>query len=402
MKNKYILTALTVFFGVVIMYLFTNVIFKTNNDEKLKIGFLYNADPATAYTQNFLHAKIELEDYFGDKVDIYEKFNLGERPVELENAIEYFVSEGCKIIFAISYGHGPICKKMAEKYPDVQFCHLTGDLVSSEPVLDNYHAAMGAIHEGRYVCGVVAGMKLKELILSGKIKRSQAKIGYVAAFPYAEVISGYTAFYLGVKSVVPEAQMIVRYTNTWSNHIIEKKCAEKLIDEGCVIISQHADTAGAATACEEARIKYGKTVYHVGYNQSMTDVAPTASLVSCRIKWSPYIIGACEAVMKHKKIEAYVKSRYKTNDACEGFNKDWLEIVGLNRHILAPGTEEEIQRLIKLFKTNSISVFKGNYIGVNPYDESDIWDLQKPFIECEKRSSPSFCYVLREGIEIRE
>ena len=240
-----------------------------------------------------------------------------------------------------------------------------------------------------------------ELIASGKIKRSQAKVGYVGAFSYAEVISGYTAFFLGVRSIVPEAEMIVRYTNTWSNHVIEKKTAEKLIDEGCVIISQHSDTEGPAIACEEASVKRGKVVFSVGYNQSMTDVAPTTSLVSSRINWSPYILGATEAVLKGKKIESVVKSPYKTTDSAAGFDRGWIEIVGLNTHILADGTTTEMEKTIKQFKNGSLTVFKGNFVGVNPFDESDVWDLRTPFIECEKRSAPSFCYVLGDVIEVR-
>ncbi|MBO6219308.1 MAG: BMP family ABC transporter substrate-binding protein [Treponema sp.] len=401
MKNKYVITAVTVILGLGLMFA-TSKVFHKDTRESIKVGFVYNADTATAYTQNFFRARTELENTFGDKVEIFEKFNLGEVDSVCEEAMEYFIEEGCKLIFAISYGHGNICKKMAQKHPDVQFCHFTGDLATTEPILPNYHAAMGKIHEGRYVCGIIAGMKLQEMILQGKIRRNQAKVGYVAAFNYAEVISGYTAFFLGVQSIVPESQMIVRYTNTWSNHIIEKKTAEKLIEEGCVIISQHSDTTGPATACEEASVKKGKTVFSVGYNQSMTDVAPTTSLVSCRINWTPYMLGATEALLNGKKIESVVKSPYKGCDSAAGFDKGWIEIVGLNQHILPKGTIEEMEKNIKLFKNDSLTVFKGNYVGVNPFNENDIWDLRTPFPECAERSAPSFCYVLRDVIEVRE
>ena len=402
MKNKYVLTALTVIFGVAVMFLFTKV-FSADEDSKiLKIGFVYNADRATAYTINFFRAQTELEDAFGDRVQVFAKYNVGESGGPCEKAIEDLAGEGCRLIFAVSYGHGETVKKKAAKYPEIQFCHATGDLADQEPVLPNYHTFMGTIHEGRYVCGIIAGMKLAELISKDKIKRNQAKVGYVGAFSYAEVISGYTAFFLGVRSIVPEAEMFVRYTNTWSNHVIEKKTAEELINEGCVIISQHSDTAGPAIACEEASVKRGKTVFHVGYNQSMTDVAPTTSLVSSRIDWNPYILGAAKAVLSGKSIEKVVKSPYKNNDAAAGFDRGWIEIVGLNRHILAPGTEEALEKTVRLFKGGNITVFQGNYWGVNPFDENDVWDLQKPFIECEKRSAPGFCYVLKDVITVEE
>ncbi|MBR1720888.1 MAG: BMP family ABC transporter substrate-binding protein, partial [Treponema sp.] len=159
MKNKYVLTTLTVIFGVAVMFLFTKVFSGSEDSKVLKIGFLYNADTATAYTQNFFRARTELEEALGEKVKIFEKFNLGEVEPVCEEAMESFAKDGCRLIFAISYGHGNICKKMAQKYPDIHFCHLTGDLASTEPILPNYHAAMGTIHEGSYVCGIIAGMK---------------------------------------------------------------------------------------------------------------------------------------------------------------------------------------------------------------------------------------------------
>ncbi|MBQ4379298.1 MAG: BMP family ABC transporter substrate-binding protein [Treponema sp.] len=403
MRNRYFLTIITVIFGITAMFFATEFFSRKRQSESIKVGFMYLGDTATAYTNNFFRSQTELKDAFGDKVQIYSKYNINEgNPQSCETALQDLVDKGCKIIFTTSYGYGAVTKSMAKKHPEVQFCHATGYYDDYETPVPNYHTFMGRIHEGRYVSGIIAGMKLNELITNGKIKRNRAKAGYVGAFAYPEVISGYTAFFLGVRSIVPEAEMVVRYTNTWSNHILEKKCAEKLIDEGCVIISQHSDTSGPAIACEEASIKHHKTVFHIGYNQSMTDVAPTTSLASTRINWSPYIFGATEAVLKGKKIEAVVKSDYKTADSAKGFDKGWIEIAGLNRHILSPGTEEEIEKAIRQLKNNNLTVFKGNYTGVNPFDENDTWDLRTPFLECEKRSAPSFCYVLKDVITIEE
>ena len=312
------------------------------------------------------------------------------------------INENCKIIFATSYGYEQYLKQYAQKYPQVQFCQATGILANQEPVLSNYHNCMGVIYEGRYISGIVAGLKLKELVETRKILPAQEKIGYVAAFPFAEVISGYTAFFLGVRSVMPDAVMSVMYTESWNNYFVEKQCAEKLIDEGCVIISQHSDTTGPAIACEEASINRDKVVFHVGYNQSMIDVAPTTSLVSSRINWSYYIISACNAVLKEKSIESVVKGNIYGNDASAGIQNGWVEIIGLNDLILAPDTEEKIEAAKKQFKSDATSIFKGNYKGVNPYNPNDVWDLNIPFIENQNRSAPSFCYVLDDVITIVE
>ena len=257
---------------------------------------------------------------------------------------------------------------------------------------------MGAIYEGRYISGVVAGMKLKQLIDEGTITKEQAKVGYVGAYPYAEVISGYTAFFLGVRSVVPQAQMTVKYTNTWGSYALEKKCASGLIREGCVIISQHSDTTGPAVACEE--VKGEKIVYHVGYNQSMADVAPTTYLTGCRINWEPYISSAVQAVIEGRDIENEENATVNGNDAGAGFDQGWVQMLELNELIAAPGTREKIDSLIRRFEQKKVHVFQGDYIGVDPEDDTDQISLKKEYKENEKSSAPAFHYVLKDVIKI--
>ena len=402
MNNKYLCTALTALAGVLVMFLSTRLTsFRTNAEGPITVGFVYIGDASTAYTNNFYRAQTELEDALGDRVRTLAKYNIPEEGDKCERALRELAEAGCNLIFATSYSFGEATKAVAADYPDVQFCHMTGSSAQVEPVLANFHNAMGTIYQGRYISGVVAGMKLLELIESGALPRSSVRVGYVAAFPYAEVISGYTAFFLGVRSVVPEALMTVRDTNTWSSYVNEKRCAEQLIvEDGCVIISQHSDTTGPAIACEEASVKGGRTVYHVGYNQSMGDVAPTTSLVSCRINWAPYVIAASQAVLHGRRIEHVAQSRLAGNDSASGFDQGWIEIIGLNKLIAAPGTEAEVTRLEKQFKAGGLDVFKGGYIGVNPFDETDVWDLRVPYPENAIRSAPSFCYVLRDVIAL--
>lgn len=257
----------------------------TKTEEKhIKVGFIFVGDEITPYTENFIKARNHVMEVYGDQIECVTKYNVTED--QIEEPLKELVDEKCDYIIAASYGYGPEVKKMAQQHPEIEFCVPTGDNANQEPVLSNYHNCLGTIYQGRYVCGVVAGVKLKEMIEDGVITPQQAKIGYVAAFPYAEVISGYTAFYLGVRSVVPEATMLVKYTDTWSNYSLEKQVATELIEQDCVIISQHSDTIGPATACENAGGSI--PVYHVGYNQSMTDIAPTRSLVSCCVDYSYY------------------------------------------------------------------------------------------------------------------
>lgn len=398
MKRIYgitIITACTMIFAVVGLY---NMFWKKDADRTIKAGFVYVGDASTAYTSNFMDAQEAVDNAFGDQVHTIAKYNVAEGAER--QSIEELVAEGCDIIFATSYGYENVTKELAKKYPDVQFCMATGDNANADPVLDNYHTFMGAIYEGRYVSGVVAGMKLQELIENGTITKEQARLGYVGAYPYAEVISGYTAFLLGARSVVPEATMEVRYTNTWSNYLKEKKCAQTLIEDGCVIISQHSDTSGPAVACEQTDADI--PVYLVGYNQSMSELAPTTYLTGAKINWAPYMQQAVQAVLDQKKIEDVVVGNVNGQDIGAGFDENWVQMLELNEVVAAEGTKQKITSIIEQLKSGQIKVFQGEYVGVNPQDASDTYDLKNGYQENAKSSAPTFYYILQDVIDIKE
>lgn len=265
-------------------------------DGRLLVGIILDGDESAPYNNNFLRAVPVIEAEYGERVKVLPIRNI--HLDHAEEALDELVADKCDLIFATSYGYGTMMKEYAAQNPDIVFCEATCDNANTEPQLPNYNTFMGRIYEGRYIFGVVAGYKLEQMIADGEISADEAVVGYVAAYPVSEVISGYTAFFLGVRSVVPSARMKVCYTDTWSDYTVEKQYTEELIDQGCVIISQHSDTIGPAIACEEASVDHH--VYHIGYNQSMLDIAPTASLVSCRINWTPYLMGAVGAVLEEK------------------------------------------------------------------------------------------------------
>ena len=203
--------------------------------------------------------------------------------------------------------------------------------------------------------------------------------------------------------MVPSTKMRVLYTGTWSSYAHEKASAQQLIDDGCVIISQHTDTIGPAIACEES--SGDRPVYFVGYNQSMSEVAPTTSLVTSRICWEPYVINAVDAVMANKDIEETFAGRGKIHgsDVSAGFENGWVEMDDLNLQAVAPGTKEAMDKAIDMFvRGNNIFVFKGDYTGVNPDDPSDTIDLKLGYIENEHTSYPSFHYILNDIVTIVE
>lgn len=398
MKKINITATVTFVVMILIALLFVEVMSGKNENQNrhVIVGFVYDGDESTPYTGNFIRVEKMLSAKYGDQIEIRVKSNSTEDYGKA--AIGELVAEGCDIIFTTSYGYGVYAKEFAKDHPEIEFCQATCSNANEEPVLPNYHTFMGEIYEGRYVAGLVAGMKLKEMLDQGVITQEEAKIGYVGAFPYAEVISGYTAFFLGVREIVPTAVMTVRYTDTWSNYSLEKEAAEALIREGCVIISQHSDTIGPAVACESS--DEGHPVYHVGYNQSMIDIAPTTSLVSCRINWAPYIMSAVEAVIAKDRIEDHVDANIHGNDAGASFEKDWVQMVELNTSIAAKDSQSVMENAIRQLEKGKIHVFSGEYVGTDPFDPEDEFDLRSGYRENENTSAPTFHYVLDDVITV--
>ena len=365
------------------------------NNGIVKVGFVYSEDESTPYTANFVMAQRALQAEYAGKIEVMFKSNVLAR--DSEQPMRDLIRRGCRILFINIDTDIPIT--LAREFPEVTFCQASMPTISIEGAPDNYHTFNGEIYQARYVSGVVAGMKLRQLLDSGAVLAKDAYVGYVAANSTAEVISGYTAFILGVRSVAPEAMMRVRYTGSWSNYNEEKKQAWELIDEGCLIIAQHVNTMAPAVACEEAAAA-GRRVYHVGYHQSMMDVAPSSALVSIRTNWAPYMIQAVQAVMDNKKIEEAVDGNVHGNDMSAGFEADWVELLEMNRFVAAEGTEAKVQKTIDGLKKGRIKVFSGNYIGVNPMNPADTIDLNQGYIECQYSSRPSFNYVLKDCIMI--
>ena len=397
MKREYIVTALTCLVLLAAFILGYRALNPASVRDTLKIGFIYDNDESTPYTYNFSLAKDALEKKYGEKVEIVSCSNVLDD--EMEEPLRDLASQGCNIIFF--NGYSELVMKLAPEYPDIQFCQTSYMDMSGQTVPENYHTFKGEAYQGRYVSGIAAGLKIQQLIKEGVITQDQALVGFVAAFPTSEVISGYTAFLLGVRSVVPSAVMQVCYTNTWSSYAQEKSSAQKLIDNGCVVISQHTDTIGPAIACERAA--ESKDVYFVGYNQSMSEVAPGSSLVTSRICWEPYVLGAVDAVMANKKIESVVTGRVHGADVSSGFEKGWVEMVDLNQQVAAPGTQQAMNSAIDRLKRGDVDfVFRGNYRGVDPNNPSDTFSLKDGYVENKDTSYPTFHYILSDIITVLE
>ncbi len=392
-KRYYAATALICILMLLAFALASGYFTRTSPDNSMAVGFIYSEDESTPYTYNFTQGQRALAEQYGRRVRILVQSNVHGR--EAEEPIRDLIRKGCRLIF-INVDTEAAAQLCAE-YPDVQFCQVSLPGIDPKELPENYHTFNGEIYQARYAAGVAAGMKLRALMDAGDIRPEDAKVGYVAANNSAEVVSGYTAFILGVRAAAPEAVMRVRYTGSWSNYSVEKNVARQLIEEGCIVISQHTNTIAPAIACEEAAAK-GNRVYHVGYHQSMMDVAPSTALVSLRTNWTPYILSATEAVMNGHTIESVVPGHVHGRDISAGFDQNWVQLLELNKQLAAPGTEDRLNRVIDSLKKGKTEVFRGNYTGVNPDEPADTIDLKAGYRENESSSAPSFRYILQDII----
>ncbi len=364
---------------------------KTEDTAKkdIKIGYICLHDENSTYDKNFIDAAKAAQKKLGlTDEQVMFKTNIPESSECYEAAAD-LVDAGCDIVFADSFGHEDFIIQAAKEFPNVTFAHATGTKAHTEN-LPNFYNAFASIYEGRYLAGVAAGLKINEMIESGKITADQAKMGYVGAFPYAEVKSGYTSFFLGARSVCPSVTMDVKFTNSWFDIAKEKETANALIADGCVLISQHADSEGAPKACEEAKVP------NVAYNLDTREWGPNSALISSKINWEPYFEHLITSVQNGTKV---------TQDFCEGLKDDVVQTLGLNETVAAKGTQEKLEEVkaklisgdIKVFDTSTFTV-KGetltSYKADVDSDEAFTPDTEVVsdgyFHESEKRSAPYF------------
>jgi basic membrane protein A len=310
-----------------------------DQDDEFKIGLILLHDEKSTYDKNFIDAMKEVQAKLGLKdSQVIMKTDIPEDDACYVAAAD-LVDQGCDIVFADSFGHEDYMIKAAKEFPDVEFCHATGTKAHTEN-LPNYHNAFASIYEGRYLAGIAAGMKLNAMLEAEEI--TTPKMGYVGAFTYAEVISGLTSFYLGAKSVCENVVMDVTFTGSWYDENAERQAAIALIERGCELISQHADSMGAPSACEEAGVP------NVSYNGSTQASCPETYIVSSRINWAPYFEYIIDCVQNGKEIAV---------DWCGGIAEGSVVLTAINTAVAAPGTQAAIDAAINQFKAGTLHVF---------------------------------------------
>lgn len=306
-----------------------------------KVGVIYIGDENEGYTEGHMKGIAEMKKALGlSDSQVIEKKCIPEDEKAYDAAID-LAEQGCTYIIGTSFGHESYLIQVAKEYPKITFAHATGYQAALSG-LKNMHNFMPSVYQSRYVSGIVAGLKLNEMIASKKIKANEAKIGYVGAYPYAEVVSGYTSFFLGVRSVCPTATMEVRYTNSWADMTLEKETADALIASKCVLISQHADTTGAPTACE------ARGVPCVGYNVDMTAVAPNSALTSAALNWGAFYTLSAKAVMAGESFDI---------DWSKGYEEGAVYITPVNSKVATADAQKTADAAIEAIKSGSLKVF---------------------------------------------
>lgn len=307
----------------------------------VKIGVICLHDENSSYDRNFIDAAKEVFKEMGLTEDQYMfKTGVGEDQSCYDAAAE-LADAGCTAVFSDSYGHESYMIQAAKDFPKVQFVSATADRAHTEK-LANFHNAFADIYMGRYLAGVAAGLKLNAMIADGKFTADEAKIGYVGAKPYAEVISGYTSFYLGVRSVCPTVTMQVVYTNEWYDETLEKEAANTLINNGCKLISEHADSMGAPTACETAGVP------NVSYNLSFKDACPNTYVIGSRINWRPYF---------KLLVQSLTDGTELPTDFCGTLSEDAVQVLEINDAVAAEGTAAKLEEVKAKLEDGSLKVF---------------------------------------------
>ena len=360
----------------------------------IKVGVIVIGDENEGYTEAHLKGIYGMQEALGLSDDqIVIKTNIPDTEVTYEAATD-LVDQGCNIIFANSFGHETYMMQAAQEFPDVEFCHATGYQAAMSG-LPNFHNYFTAIYQSRYVSGVVAGLKINEMIENGDILEDDAMIGYVGAFPFAEVISGFTSFYLGARSVCPTVTMTVRYTNSWGDLSLEKEMAKQLIADGCVLLSQHSDTVGTPMGAQEGGVPC------VGYNISMISAAPDSALTSATVDWSKYYTYAVQCVLDGTPIDV---------DWAKGYPEGVNLITELNEGIVAAGTAEKVAEVEAQLTAGTLHVFDTSTftVGGKTLEEliAEGGDYEKyaPYVsdgyfhESELASAPAFDLII-DGID---
>ena len=302
--------------------------------EDIKVGVLHLTDPAEGSGYTYTHdlgIQGMQKNLRLSNDQIVRKTNIDDADeAATRKAIQECVDAGCNIIFTTSWGYMDVTSEMAEKYPDIYFCHGTGYKSNGK----NFTNYFGRIYQARYLSGIVAGLNTKT-----------NKIGYVAAqdSTNAEVTGGIDAFAMGVASVNSNAVVYVKVTNSWYDPQAEAAASKELLGMGCDVMAQHCDTAFPQTMAQEAG------AYGIGYNSDMRKETPDSCLCSVIWDWSAYYTSAVQSI---------IDGKWKGDNYYGGMQEGLVAITDL-ADFCVDGTQKKVDEAKAKILSGSFNVFDG-------------------------------------------
>ncbi len=270
----------------------------------LKIGFIYVSPIGDAgWTYQHDIGRLEMESALGDAIETKYIESVPEGS-EAERVIRGFAADDYGLVFTTSFGYMNPTIKVAKNFPKVKFEHATGYKSAK-----NVGTYVARFYEGRYLSGIVAGKMTKSNVA-----------GYVAAFPIPEVLRGINAFTLGMRSVNPDAEVKVIWTNSWFDPGREREASDVLITQGADVITHHTDSTAAVQVADE------KGVWSVGYHSDMSKYGPKGHLTAVTHHWGDYYTKIAQQVMD---------GTWETTNVWGGIKEGMIKLAPLNEAVPA-------------------------------------------------------------------
>lgn len=190
---------------------------------------------------------------------------------QAQAVMEQLIAEGCKIIYATSYGHREYAEEVAVNHPEVAF-FVTN---STGQNLDNICVFTQNPWDAAYINGICAGLMTKT-----------NHIGYIGSFQVPIVIASINAFTLGAQSVNPDVQVHAVFTGSWDDVGLQTNAVNGMASQNIDVIAQFQDyTKTIVEMCEAAGI------YTVGYHVDTSALAPTT-----------FIVGELDIFVRHEQV----------------------------------------------------------------------------------------------------
>lgn len=292
--------------------------------EKPRVAFVYIGTPGDGgWTYEHDRGRKYMEEKLGITATTVE--NVPES-ADAERVITELAQKN-DIIFTTSFGYMEYTLNVAKNFPNVKFMHAAGYKTA-----DNVGTYFGRNYQASYLAGIAAGELSKN-----------NQIGYVGAFPIPEVIYNINAFTLGARSVKPEAEVSVVWTNTWYDPTTERQAAVSLLDQGVDVLAAYQDSPAALQAAQE------RGVYGIGNDSDMNKYAPETYVTSPIWNWGPYYTEVVQSV---------IDGTWKSGSYWGGLKDGIVDLAPFGKSV-PEKVQTDIEAIKEKVSSGELNVFQG-------------------------------------------